>query len=376
MKFLEAERAVIERHAPGLDQALAEIGIEALEQMPSPGLSIFRQHHAGRLLVQEKFGGFGASARDALRFQIALASRAPSLAVATTMHQYKMAALAELVKGGHDLSAVLTTICRNDWLVASGGSEGEPGRTLYQPNMTARDAEDGKSILVTGAKKPCSLTWSMNLLSTMLCASPESRYRGELLHVLVDANHPTIRRERFWTNPILAAAENDVVILNDTPVDPEHIFLIGSADDAKPFALAAFGWFELLACGAYMGVVAALLERMLVENKGTKMRRAEVSVQYDTLLAALEFMSLKLDQGELDAELLSRIFRIRYFAEKIIPQMAALCLEAIGGVTFGRSFEVGYLALASRVLYFHPPSMASMADNLADQLLGESLVLS
>jgi alkylation response protein AidB-like acyl-CoA dehydrogenase len=376
MRLLELERAVLERHAPGLDQTLADIGIGTLEQAPSPGLSIFRDHRAGRLLVPKEFGGLGASALEALRFQIALASRAPSMALATTMHQYKIAALGQLIKGGRDLSATMKAICQNDWLVASGGSEGEPGRTLYTPSMTARDADDGNGILVTGTKKPCSLTWSMDLLSVMLRSSPDSRYGGELLHVLVDPNHPSVQRERFWTNPILAAAENDAVTLNDTPVAPEHIFPIGSTDDAKPFALAAFGWFELLACGAYMGVVGAMLERMLQEDKGSKLRRAEISIQHDTLLAALEFMAVKLDGGELDSELLSRIFRIRYFAEKAIPQMAALCLEAIGGLTFGRSAEVGYLALASRVLYFHPPSMASMADNLSDQLLGENLILS
>lgn len=375
MKFLELERTVIEQYAPGLDRVLENIGIEALEQTPSPGISIFRDHRVGRLLLPKQFGGLGASALEALRFQIALASRAPSLAVGTTMHQYKIAALVELTKGGRDLSAILTSISQNNWLVASGGSEGEAGRTLYKPSMTARDAEDGNGILVTGTKKPCSLTWSMDLLSVMLRSSPDSRYCGELLHVLIDPNHPSVRREKFWTNPILAASESDAVILSDTPVDSKHIFPIGSADDAKPFALAAFAWFELLACGAYMGVVGALLERMLKENKGTKMSRAEISIQHDTLLAALEFMAMKLDQGELDSELLSRIFRIRFFAEKSIPKMAALCLENIGGLTFSRSFEVGYLALASRILYFHPPSMHSMTDNLADQLLGENLVL-
>jgi len=324
-------------------------------------------------LIPATHGGMGATALDALHYQIALSSRAPSLAVATTMHQYKIAALVVLMNGGHDLTDVLSRICRNGWLVASGGAEGEPGRKLYQPTMTARDSDDG--IVVSGTKKPCCLTWSMDLLSVMLRSAPESRYRGELLHVLIDPNHPSVQRQKFWRTPVLAASESDAVTLVNTPTKREYIFRIGSGEDATPFALAAFIWFELLACGAYLGVAGALVERMIKENRGDNQRRADVAIQYDTLMAALEYVALKIDAGDLDAELLSRMFRVRYSAEKVVPLIASQCLDALGGLTFSQSYEVGYLALASRVLCFHSPSLTSMTDNLAAQLLGEKLTL-
>lgn len=374
MRFLEVERSALHRYSPGMDEALAGLGIEALERTPSPGLSIFRAHGGARLLSPTGCGGQGASALDALRYQIALGSRAPSLAVATTMHQYKIAALVVLMRCGHELTDILSQIARNDWLVASGGAEGEPGRKLYQPAMTARDSEDG--LLVSGTKKPCCLTWSMDLLSVMLRSAPESRYGGELLHILIDPTHPSVKRQKFWTNTVLAATESDAVTLDETPARREHIFRIGSGDRATPFALAAFLWFELLACGAYLGIAAALVSRMLEAGKGDSSCRADVAIEYDTLLTALEYVALQLDAGVLDEALLSRMFRVRYAAEKGIPRIAAQCLDALGGLSFSQSYAAGYLALATRALAFHTPSRASMTDNLAAQLVGENLILS
>lgn len=371
-RFLQLEREVLERYAPGLDAALARLGFEAAEQRGSQAIGVFRQHAAGRLVIPPELGGRGASALEVLRFQIALGSRAPSLAVATTMHHYKLAALCRL-RPARELDAVLAQVAERDWLVASGGSEGEPGRKLYQPAVRAEDTPDG--IVVEGTKKPCCLTWSMDLLSVMVRSAPESRYRGELLHVLIDPRHPAVHREPFWTSPLLAGAESDAVRIARAPVPEGRVFRVGSAEAAEPFALAAFSWFELLACGAYLGVASGLFERVLQAERGGNPMRAEVACELDALAAALESTAARLDAGELSEALLSRIFRVRYAVERRLPEVAGRCFDALGGLGVSRIPEAGYLVASVRLLACHTPSLSTMTDNLAGQLLGEPLVL-
>jgi alkylation response protein AidB-like acyl-CoA dehydrogenase len=372
MRFLQLERETLERYAPGLDGGLTRLGLTAAEKPASEAIPLFRGSAAAALLVPRELGGAGAPAVDALRFQIALGSRAPSLAVATTMHQYKVAALCRL-RPHHALDGVLARIAAERCLVASGGSEGEPGRKLYQPSVTARDTPEG--VTVQGTKKPCCLTWSMDLLTVMVRSAPESRYRGELLHVIVDAKHPSIRRERFWTNHLLAAAESDAVTLDQVPVPEEHVFKVGSAEAARPFALAAFAWFELLACGAYLGITSALVERLLATERGASALRAQISCELDTLTAALERAAERLDAGELTPDSLSRIFRIRYVVERSLPEVAARCFTALGGLAIIQFPEVAYLEPATRLLACHVPSFDNMADTLAGQLTGGPLIL-
>lgn len=372
MRILQLERDSLSQYAPGLDAGLRELGLHALEKTSEPGIALFRQAQAARLLIPKAYGGIGASALDALRFQIALGSRAPSLAISTTMHHYKIAALAQMAKY-QDMSALLTHLSDNNCLVASGGAEGVPGQSLFSPTMIARDS--GNGIVVSGTKKPCCLAWSMDILSVMIASSPDSKYEGELLNVLIDAQHPSIKRTAIWSNNILSAAESGAITLEDTPVEATRIFRLGTADKAKPFTVATFLWFELLATGTYFGMVLGLVEIMMKENKGTLEQRADMMIRYDVLSTALESVAGSLDQGILTDELLARLLNIRYMAQKFIAAIGSECLEILGGLAFARSAQVGVLLLSSRALAFHPPSYGNMYPNIAQQLDGGALVL-
>jgi alkylation response protein AidB-like acyl-CoA dehydrogenase len=372
MKLLEQERRVLAAFAPGLDEQLKEVGTACLEDQNSPAISLFKTARAGRLLVPKEVGGAGASALEALRFHIALGSRAPSLAVATTMHQYKVATLAKMDERD-GMSSILRRFAKGDWLVASGGAEGIPGKSLFAPTVTSMDTERG--IVVTGTKKPCCLTWSMDVLSVMIASSQESRYGGELLNVLIDARHSSIKRTRFWNSPVLRAAESDAVTLQDTPVEADHVFRLGTPDDAKPFTVVALVWFELLASGSYLGMTLRLVEMLLEQGKGSAEQRASIAVRLEPLLASLEHVAEQVDADRMNEALLARIIKVRYAVQDFIKNVGAECIELLGGLSFATSTEGTTFLLSSRALSFHPPSQVPMHVPLAEHFAGASFRL-
>ena len=99
MNFLLAERQTLNRFAPGLDDKLSAIGLARLEAPDSGGIDLFRTHGGPGLLIPPQYSGLGATAVEALRFQRALGSRSPSLAVAATMHHFSVATLVTMCGG-------------------------------------------------------------------------------------------------------------------------------------------------------------------------------------------------------------------------------------------------------------------------------------
>ncbi|MEJ2418649.1 MAG: hypothetical protein P8Y45_17295 [Exilibacterium sp.] len=54
---------------------------------------------------------------------------------------------------------------------------------------------------------------------------------------MIDADDSSIKRERFWTNRILAVTESDSITLENTPVPDGNVFSVGHPKQSKPFAL-------------------------------------------------------------------------------------------------------------------------------------------
>ena len=65
---------------------------------------------------------------------------------------------------------ILRSIAHGARLVASGGAESTPGRDLR--TLASRAVRDGDGYLVTGLKRPCSLSRSMDLMSLMVETTP------------------------------------------------------------------------------------------------------------------------------------------------------------------------------------------------------------
>jgi alkylation response protein AidB-like acyl-CoA dehydrogenase len=371
MNFLRAERTCLEHYLPGLDDHLAAATLPDLERAGNPALGWFRDAGGPALLVPTDYQGLGAPLVDAIRVQRAIGSRSPSLAVATTMHHFSVASIVELSqRGGGFEWAMLEAIATRQWLLSSGFAEGRSGAHILVPTMKAVPVEDG--LLVSGSKKPCSLTWSMDLMSASVAVADPAGGPDRLAVVLLAATSAGIERHPFWSSPILAGAESDEVVLCDVHVPEGLAFYPEDGGGMDPVQSHGFGWFELLIAASYVGVASGLVERVLVAERGHVAERVALATELDAATAALERAAQR--SGDDDADLV-RALGARYHAEDVVARVATAAVGLGGGLAFVCSGDSAYLMAACRALAFHPPSRASASEPLARYYAGDRLML-
>jgi alkylation response protein AidB-like acyl-CoA dehydrogenase len=375
MNVLRAERDTLDRYIPGLDKYLSEIPLLELEKPGHGALQKFRELGGPALLVPAEYEGRGASLLDAVRIQRAVGSRSPSLAVATTMHHFSVASLVELTAAGNGFEwAMLMAIAENSWLLSSGFAEGKPGQHILTPTMRGVPADGG--ITVSGVKKPCSLTWSMNLMSASVAvAGPDSTGTDRLAVVLIPADSAGIERAPFWQTTALAAAESDQVTLTDVFVPEALIFYPQDSESMDPIQARGFVWFELLVSASYLGAATNLAERVIARGRGSDEDRAGLAIELEATAAALEQVAaFAVTAGDNDA-LLARALYARFATERAIERVVMSAAATLGGMSFIESPEIAYLLGATRALAFHPPSRAAAAGPIARYLAGGPLIL-
>jgi len=377
MNLLRAEREALDGFIPGLDKYLSEIPLLELERPGSGALAKFRELGGPALLVPAEYSGLGASLLDAVRIQRAVGSRSPSLAVATTMHHFSVASLVELTAAGNGFEwAMLMAIAENSWLLSSGFAEGKPGQHILTPAMRGRPADGG--LIVNGVKKPCSLTWSMNLMSASVAVAdpdPDPTGTDRLAVVLIPADSAGIERAPFWQTTALAGAESDQVTLTDVFVPEALIFYPQDGESMDPIQARGFVWFELLVSASYLGAATNLAERVVARGRGSDEDRAGLAIELETASAALEQVAIfAASAGDNDA-LLARALCARFATERAIERAVMAAAAALGGMAFIESPEVAYLLGAVRALAFHPPSRAAAAGPMARYLAGGPLTL-
>lgn len=351
------EREILDRLLPGLDDKLTGVDRAALEAPGGPGLDLFRAADGPGLLVPKSSGGQGASAREAVAVQYAVGSRSGSLAVGTTMHHFSMASLIALGRASETgLESVLVeAIAVQRHLLASGFAEGRPGSGILSPTMTARTVSGG--LLVSGAKKPCSLARSMTMLTASVQIESDNG-PGRLAVVLVPASTDGVRVEPFWGSPVLAGAESDAVVLTDVHVPDALVVRTdmvpgGSLDTTHRLG---FIWFELLMTASYAGIAAGLTEEALGNPRSSDSAVVAAWGQLRTTVAALSSIADALDQGRCDDRLLGEVLLVRYQLQDALPRLAATCAEALGGMAFIGSGELAHRLASLSCLGFHPPA--------------------
>lgn len=235
------------------------------------------------LLVAREYGGLGATAAQAADALRAIGSRSGSLAVGTTMHHYKIAWLAESLEPALR-APVLERVAREGLLVASCGAEGKQTRGTFNPGIEVQEHDGG--VVVNGVKRPCSLVWDMGVLS-MLVRLPDGHHSaGEMAILLIDADHPQLRRRVLWRNDAMAASQTDEIGLEYVFVPPNGIIPLG-ADTGDEGASAILTWFEVLITAAYLGVASGLVE-------------AAASASGDGIDAVLEAVGTAARLGDVD----------------------------------------------------------------------------
>ncbi|MFD8964020.1 acyl-CoA dehydrogenase [Streptomyces sp. NPDC059568] len=371
MKFLQRERAVLEKAMPGLDQRLADHPLMDLESAGGPAPAAFTEAGGPALLVPAEHGGYGADLLTAVRVQRALGSRSPSLAVATTMHHFSVASLVEATAHSSGLEwMLLAAVAKDRLLLASGFAEGRTGQGILAPNLTAR--VEGEKVWLSGSKKPCSLARSMNLLTASM-ALPGPDGTPQLAIALIPAEAPGLSVRPFWGSPILAGAESDEVVLDDVEVPAELLVRTDVTADGRLDHLQTVGfvWFELLMTASYLGAASALVERTLANTRVDAAVRAEAATILEAAVLGLE--GLAASSEPIGQNTLAQALICRYAAQDAINRVLALTVEAAGGMAFISSGDIAYLNSACRALAFHPPSRARMAAPLVDALAGEPL---
>ena len=287
MNLMRTEQDTLDAYIPGLGKYLSEVPLLELEKPGCGALAKFRELGGPALLVPAEYAGKGASLLEAVRIQRAVGSRSPSLAVATTMHHFSVASLVELTAAGNGFEwAMLMAIAENSWLLSSGFAEGKPGQHILTPAMRGAPADGG--ITVSGVKKPCSLTWSMNLMSASVAVTDPATGTDRLAVVLIPADSPGIQRAPFWQTTALAAAESDQVTLTDVFVPEALIFYPHDGESMDPVQARGFTWFELLISASYLGAATNLAERVIARGRGSDQDRAGLAIELETMAAALE----------------------------------------------------------------------------------------
>jgi alkylation response protein AidB-like acyl-CoA dehydrogenase len=374
MRFLSRERDTLEELFPGLDSALTAAGLADLERPKSTALKAFKAAGGPALLVPREHAGLGASAVQAVRVQRALASRSPSLAVATTMHHFSVASLIEAAARSQGFEwMLLEAIARDGLLLASGFAEGRTGQAILSPTMRA-EVRDGKVVL-NGSKKPCSLAHSMDLLTASIALPAEDGAGERMAVALIPKGTEGIAVRPFWESFVLAGAESDEVVLTDVeiPMDLVVRTQVRPGQQLDHLQTAGFVWFELLMTASYAGVASALVERVLAGGKAGASLRAEIAVQIEAVMAMVEGVAAAVSRGHAGERAFADALVCRYAAQDAIGRVVRRGVEALGGMSYIGSGDVAYLAAASAALAFHPPSRARMAQPLCDYFAGQPL---
>lgn len=371
LNILNREVDTLEGFYPGLDAELAELGIERLEEPDGTAISLLRDRGISKLLIERSMGGQGASATDFVRVQTALGRRAPSMAVASCMHHYKLAALASEARTNATAEKIFEVlVSQKTLLLASGGAEAKLEQPMFRPSVTLSRVDD--ALCLNGIKRPCSLSQSMTHLSGMAVGSSDSPYPDQLMHFFIDAKQEGVRHQLFWKNPVLMAAESHAVEMENAIVAPEMLLPLGTESGASSFALACYGWFNLSACAVYTGVLVALIETI---RNPVQADLGHWGIQVEELRTLVGSIAAELDTRPFDQQLLARMFRIRFAAERIVTHAATDCFSHVGAMGYALSTLPMLLLNVCLAMQFHPPRRHQMASHLGEEMLSGRLQL-
>ncbi|MCK1821764.1 acyl-CoA/acyl-ACP dehydrogenase [Streptomyces sp. XM83C] len=376
MRFLERERAALEKLLPGLDDKLRAVPLMDLERPGSPAVGLFRACGGPGLLAPEEFQGRGAGALDAVRVQRALGSRSPSLAVATTMHHFSMATLVRLSQDGEGLEWMLVqAVASENKLMASGFAEGRSGTGILSPSMTAVPTPEG--LRISGVKRPCSLARSMDLLTASVLVPGEDGGEPELAVALIPADSEGLAVSGFWSSSFLAGAESEQVTLDNVLVPADLLVRTACPPGARLDEVQTVGlvWFELLMTGSYLGAASALVERVLLNDRVPEGERVALLVAAEAAAAGVEGLARRVDEGGIDESVLAEALFVRYGVQDALGRIVPRAVELLGGLNFMSSDEVGHLAACTHGLALHPPARSRMTGPFARYLADAPLTV-
>lgn len=373
MKFLQREYDTLEALLPGLDKALSAFTLSELEERGGPGITALREAGGSGLLVPSEHGGVGASARDAVRCTRAIATRSPSVAVAATMHNFSVASLVTLAATSTGFEwLLLDAVARDRRMMSSAFAEGRTGQGVLTPTMAARRAEGGW--LISGSKKPCSLSASMDLITASVELREEDGSTA-LGIAVIPASTPGISVRPFWGSIVLAGAESDEVVLDDVLVHDDLIIkpVLDPETNLDELNTTGLIWFTLLVSAVYLGTASALVSRLLESGRGGAAARVDLVTDLEACALSLDRVAWGVDSGQVGNDTLADALTARYAMQRTIRRVVGTTVELLGGMAFVSSPDVARLAASVHALAFHPPGRMSTVDSLDRYHAGQPL---
>jgi alkylation response protein AidB-like acyl-CoA dehydrogenase len=379
MRSLTVAREECERFHPGLLEALEALPLQTREADGSPVLDIYRRHGGPGLLAPQEYGGPAAGPLQAVRVQRAVSALSPSLGVGLAMHHFTVAMLFSLADTAGRLTdaqvKLMSGIAGDGLLLASGWAEGRTDQNILLPSVVAEPVAGGYE--VNGAKKPCSLSRAMDVLTASVSLTDEQG-RPALALLLIPASSPGISVHPFWANPILMGAQSHEVRLENVHVPAELVIASTPEDESRLDDLqsAGFTWFELLATSTYVGAASALVARVLDAGRGSTPERAAIALRLEAAVDLVEGAARAVEGGLAGEDAVAKVLVARYATQDLLASAVDGAVELLGGIAFLRDFDIAYLASTIRALAFHPPSRGSTATALEDYFNGQPLRLS
>ncbi|MER5310943.1 acyl-CoA dehydrogenase family protein [Streptomyces sp. NPDC002773] len=377
MRYFRQADETCDTFLPGLRKALKDVPLSVLESPDSPAIRIFREAGGPNLLVPAEHGGAGVNALEATRVIRALGAVAPSMTVGTMMHHFSLGtlyAVADSVAGDSDLKTMLGQVVSERLLVASGFAEGRTNQGILSPTLMARPVDGG--YLLTGSKKPCSLSRSMNLLTASV-GMPQEDGSTAMGFLLLPADTEGVSVRPFWSNPALAGAESDEVRLEDVFVTDEQIVQPEPGQEEALDELQTVGliWFQMMIAAGYTGITSALVRQVLEQRRGSATDRATLGIRLGGAVGLVESLARTVDAGEVDNDALGNALVVRFAVQDALADIVRLAVELLGGMAYITSADSSCLATAAQAIAFHPPSRTSMAEGLTEHWSGQPVLV-
>lgn len=370
MPALDHAKDVLERYMPGISEEMASYPLAELEAEGNPGIGVFKRYGGPGLLVPADYGGKGATAADTLEIQFALGHLAPSTAIGVTMHQFTAATFVELLSVTSGMEwIVVEAVATQGLLVASGFAEGNPEGKVLSPTMEL--TADDPGFRLSGVKRPCSLSTSMDMITVSVRMPPPSE---DFAIVLLAAETPGISIEPLWTNSVLAGAETGTVRFENVSVPRAALSYVSADDDLDRAQIRGYLWFELCITSAYLGLATRLVAPAL-ERFAEVGPQVAVVGEVESCLAMLGHLASRIDAGETGRDLLARTLFVRYSVERAIQRITDQAFEELGVGPLSSDSTLTGLLVASRALSYHPPSRRRSQQGLAQYLADGDLVL-
>lgn len=373
MNFLKRDRETLEKFLPSFDARLAAVPLLEIEQPGNPGLGWLRELNGAALLVPTEHGGRGATPVEAIHVHRAVGARAPSLAIAMTMHNFSVATLVEYLFYGDYTIQLLQQISEGQLLVASGFAEGRTGTSILDPAMKAVP-QPGGGYVINGSKKPCSLSNSMHILTASV-AVPNGNGHSRRAVAIVPADAEGIERKPFWSSNVLRGAESEELSLTNVQIGDDQLFFPEIESSLDAVEAGGFLWFELLVTASYLGIACGLVERVIAQGRGDASERTQLAMEVENAMSSLEGVARAMMTGERGEAILVQVLLARFGIQQAIERATARAVELLGGMSFIRSADIAYLLAASRALGFHPPSRLSISPAIDAYLNGKPMLV-